>query len=235
MSENKRTPTPEQVSLEELHAAYAALLYHVLLLEARWSAHQTLFGQQSTFELLHDAAHEFFDFLEHMSLDTAQLCLLMVADPATSSSNRNGDRKRVPNLTFRWFEAQLKYHTLPYEGLSAHIEAVEAAVATFRDRRNWRIAHADLATHLDTAQQFNASREQINRALDSVRLALHELAHVLGEQEYDTIDPPLAGDANALLLALRKARYFDDQLSAGNIDVDTAMKYIGPTSLYPNG
>jgi hypothetical protein len=155
---------------QPLGEVYSALWQAVAIIFVYWKDYVELFGTKpERIDILNQAAPQFFRMLQD---ELWGMCLLHIArltDPAVTAGKANLTIRALPDL-------------VTDAGLKAKVTALvsEALKATefCRDWRNRLIAHSDLKLALEqpTKELANASRAQVQTALNSLANVMNALA-----------------------------------------------------------
>jgi hypothetical protein len=159
---------------EPLGEMYSALWQATATIFVYWKDYVELFGTKpSRIELLNRSAAAFFRMLQEELWEMSLLHIARLTDPPYSFGNKN-----KPNLSFKALP-DLVTGTNAKADVTALVEQAIKSTDFARDWRNRQIAHKDLKLVLSqpTTQLKDASRAQVNAALEAFQAALNGVAH----------------------------------------------------------
>jgi hypothetical protein len=177
-------------------------LFHALSTELtwihwRWKQYRVLFGEKpSRLDLLNEAAPFFFRLVQDVFFEDTLLGIARLVEPAKSAKKRNLSITCLPRL--------LSSSTLHAE-VSRLVDVARSDSVFALDWRNRHLAHRDLNLVLQASAQplAPASREQVEKALSSLRHVLNHVERELRQVTTFYASSPLIGDAEDLLYVIR--------------------------------
>lgn len=205
----------------EIEEIWNFLHKEVTWLHGRWRMYRQLYGtSEARVEALNKVAPTFFGTLQSILLDEVQLSLSRLADPA-----RTGRRENLTLETLIEGVERLDIPSLPAE-LRTGLEAYRRACEGILQRRNRRIAHYDLNTHVSASRESldGPSRAEIERALDALR-AFMRAAYQRFENSHMAYELfSMFDDAESLMRGVSQALRYRELQDAGRISDDDLMQ-----------
>lgn len=188
----------------------------VTWLQGRWRMYRQLYGtSEARIDALNRVAPTLFSILQNVLLDEVQLTLSRLADPPTTG------RQRRPNATLETLLNRIEGLDVPSltAELRTQLASYRLACKAILERRNKRLAHYDLHTHIsaDAETLLGPSRAEIETALDTLR-AFMRTVYEHFEHSYMAYEhfAPL-NDAESLLRAVAQALRYQELQEVGRI------------------
>lgn len=181
----------------ELGELFYALSTELTWIHWRWNQYRILFGEKpARIDTLNEAAPFFFRLVQDVFFEDTLLGIARLAGPAKSLGKPNLSIERLPPL--------LSSSALRAE-VPHLVEVAQSDSAFAIDWRNRHLAHRDLNLALQTSVKplAPASREQIEKALSSLRNVLNHVEQALRQATTSYAHSPVVGDAEALLYVIR--------------------------------
>ena len=194
----------------EIGDTWNFLHQEVVWLHGRWTMYTQLYGtNEARIDALNKVAPTFFAILQGILVDEVQLTLSRLGDPS-----RSGGRENLALETLTNRIDQLDIPHLAGE-LRRTLGKFRMACAAIVKRRNRRIAHSDLRTHLrvDSEGLEGPSRAEINAALVELRSFMQTVYQHFQNSlmAYDQF--AMTDDANSVLRVVAEAlRYRELQV-----------------------
>ena len=186
-----------------------------ILLWTDWLLYRQLFGSEERISLLNDSGGHLFHVLQHSMLDRILLGLSRLTDPSKTG--------KKSNLSFAALVEQLDQQSELKDRLSQQLGLLSESVATMREHRNKRIAHADLAALMDPEAALQWYK------IDDIEGALSQVAELLNSYElqiadsqtaYDLCILPTGHDGERLVRCLKEAEAFRVAALVGMVPKD---------------
>lgn len=202
---------------KELQEAFERTKQELTHLHYRWIMYVQLFGTNSyRIDLINQTASNFLVEFQWLVIDSMVLALSKLTDPAQMRGNYN--------LSFTYLADEIeKSDTNGVVGeLREILEELNTSVRHFREIRNKKIAHNDLAVALDSENSPlpGVSRADVKRALKLAGDFLNkiELAYFDSTTAYEMTILPLTNDGRSLLIRLQKSLAYDQLEDEGTIE-----------------
>ena len=208
---------------DKLGAIYSALCGDLIWLHFRWRDYRHLFATNSErLDLLNQVANVFAHGLQESLWDITLMGISRITDKAETFRKSNLTIQQLPKL-------------IHDDELTARVQRFihEAVTKTefAKDRRNRRIAHADLDLALKRGAEplLPASRQNVEDALSSIGDVLNELEIHYHNSTIYFIGISVPGDAESLLHVLREGvnaenarriRFAEGKLTADDLEAD---------------
>ncbi|WP_440223653.1 hypothetical protein ACQQ2N_00230 [Dokdonella sp. MW10] len=212
---------PIALGVAAIDEVWQAIDYEVTWLHGRWAIYRQLYGtSEARVDVLNQSAGTFARMLQDVLLDDVQLGLAKLGDPA-STPVRGG---RAENLTLKNLLDRVIASGVLASELPPLLRRYEDACASIRDRRNKRIAHADLQINLEAkASLLGPSREEIEVALKALRDVMNGVElHFTGTRTaYEFV--VLQDDGDSLIAALTRGLRYQELVEQGAIPRDDLL------------
>ena len=205
----------------EIEEIWNFLHKEVTWLHGRWRMYRQVYAtSEARVEALNKVAPTFFGTLQNILLDEVQLTLSRLADPA-----RTGRRE---NLTLETLIEGID--TLDSPSLAAELrvglEAYRSACEAILRRRNRRIAHYDLNTHVSVGGERldGPSRAEIEGALDALRAFMRAVYQHFenSHMAYELFS--MFDDAESLMRGVSQALRYRELQDTGRISEDDLIQ-----------
>lgn len=202
---------------EELKEVFDRIKHELTHLYMRWIIYKQLYGTNAyRLELLNKTTSNVFAELQWLVMDNMVLSLSKLTDPAKMRGNWNLSLKYLLDEIRKLNENKLT------DELSSALDELNDSIEHFRDIRNKRIAHNDLAVAIDNEASPlpGVSRNDITKALELVMNFLNKIEYHYFDSttRYDMTILPLANDGRALLIWLQKALAYEKLEDDGLIE-----------------
>lgn len=201
----------------DLKAAFEQAQEELTHLHYRWIMYVQIFGTNShRIDLINKTASNFLSEFQWLVIDNMVLSLSKFTDPAKMRGNSN--------LSFPYIVKEIEKNDKNNisEELKETLGNLNESVEHFRQIRNKRIAHNDLAVSLESKNSPlpGVSRADINKALKLAGNFLNkiQLAYFNGTTAYEMTILPLKNDGRSLLIRLQKSLSYDKLEKEGLIE-----------------
>ncbi len=202
---------------DELKEAFEKAKQEFTHLHYRWIMYVQIFGTNShRIDLINQTASNFLMEFQWLVIDNMVLALSKFTDPAKTGKNNN--------LSFPYLLERIEKtdKNVIINDLKQILEELNKSTEHFRDIRNKRIAHNDLAVSLDSEETLlqGVSRADVNGALKLAGNFLNkiELAYLNRTTAYELIILPLNNDGRSLLIRLQKSLAYDQLEDEGVVE-----------------
>jgi len=194
---------------DELKEALEISKQELTHLYYRWIMYVQIFGTNShRIDIVNQTASNFLQEFQWLIIDNMVLSISKLTDAAEMRKNTNLSLSFLINKV-----AELGDEDLTKE-LSAILEQLKDSIEHFRDIRNKRIAHNDLATakNKDTEPLPGVSRKDVNVALQYISDFLNKIEqkYLNSTTAYDMTILPLNNDGRSVLIRLQKSLMYDE-------------------------
>ncbi len=202
---------------DELKEAFEKAQQELTHLYYRWIMFVQMFGDNThRIDIINQTSSNLLMEFQWLVLDNMVLALSKLTDPAKMRGNSN---LSLPYL-IEGIEQTDKKDIVPE--LKEILDNLNVAVEHFREIRNKRIAHNDLAVALgsDESPLPGISRADVNNALKLAGDFLNkiEVTFFNSTTGYDLTILPLTNDGRSLLIRLQKSLAYDRLEDSGVID-----------------
>ncbi len=177
-------------------------------LNYRWVMYVQLFGENShRIELINKTSSNLLMEFQWLVIDNMILSLSKFTDPAKMCGNFN--------LSFPYLAQEIEKNDTNniVPQLEEILTELKESVKNFREIRNKRIAHTDLAVSLDSEDSPlpGVSRADVKLALKLAGDFLNkiELTYFNSQTAYSMVILPLTNDGRSLLIRLQKSLAYD--------------------------
>lgn len=183
----------------------------------RWLTYRELFAaSQSRIDLLNECAGPFFAIIHDILVNDVQLDLCKLTERARTPKFENLSLEQLQERVASYGDASLAGRC------DELLTQIHSHAALFRDRRNKKLAHIDLATALGTAPAplRGVTRKSIDDTLEAVRAYMNAIEnHYDGAQtsyEYSIIHK----GATAIIALLEDSRRYHEHIRTGRLPID---------------
>lgn len=218
MSATERSP--DQVKSDyiaqlgpELGEFFHSLTNDLTWLHAKWQQYRGLFGtDEARIALVNRSAAFCFHVVQDSLWDDVLLHICRLTDPATSLG-------RFKNLSFAALPPLLHAHSALQQHVEPLVSQCRAAAKFARDHRDKRLAHRDLDHALGRVATplGGISRRDVEEVLEAFRNVMQPIYNQLLDTTMMYEDVIVRGDADALIVALKRAEKFEQLLKARKI------------------
>jgi len=202
---------------KELQEAFERAKQELTHLHYRWIMYVQLFGKNSyRIDLINQTASNFLVEYQWLVIDSMVLSLSKLTDPAQMRGNWN--------LSFTYLADKIEKSDKKniVSELRNILCELNTSVEHFREIRNKKIAHNDLAVALDSENSPlpGVSRADVKQALKLAGDFLNkiELACFNSTTAYDMTILPLTNDGRSVLIRLQKSLAYDQLEDEGIIE-----------------
>ena len=202
---------------DELKETFEKAKQELTHLHYRWIMYVQIFGTNShRIDLINQTASNLLMEFQWLVIDNMVLALSKFTDPARMRGN--------DNLSFPYLIEQVEKTDKNniVNDLRKILEELNKATEHFRDIRNKRIAHNDLAVSLDSEESPlpGVSRADVNGALKLAGDFLNkiELAYLNSTTAYELTILPLNNDGRSLLIRLQKSLVYEQLEDDGTVE-----------------
>ncbi|MHC4060173.1 MAG: AbiU2 domain-containing protein [Planctomycetota bacterium] len=190
---------------EAVSEVYEALQREIQEIHVRWKLYRQLFAQNQTrFDLMSEIAATFFSRLYYILLDDVLLGIGRMTDPPKTGRNKNLSIYYLNEVLIQDGFNELS------KGLEEKIARLNTKIKPFRNYRDKKLAHADLAIRLKTGHKplTGISREQIEFVLGGLRAVLNDVQIYFEDVSTGYEHVVTQKDANTLIDALKYSYIF---------------------------
>lgn len=206
------------LGVPKIDDVWRAIDYEVSLLHGRWIIYRQLYGtDEGRIDVLNHAAGTFAHMLQEVLLDSVQLGLAKLGDPATIRVRSSA----VENLTLANLCELITSSGELIIDLPPLLTSYNTACTKIRKRRHKRIAHFDLETMLKPkASLQDPSRAEIEAALKALRNVMDCISFHYTGTRTDYAITILHGDGESLIAMLKGGLRYWEMVKDGAISVD---------------
>lgn len=211
---------PRQIP-SELENIFEKLRWEVATIHLRWTLYRQLYGANpKRVELLNETAALFFNQLQLILIEDTVLGLARLTDPTKSAKRET----LVLEQLYKGLNPS-EYPTL-CNRMNQLLKSIRNKCTPFRKYRNRRFAHRDLKTALNAIKNSlpGFSREMVESVLMVIRMFMNEFEKFFSDSETVYQQSVALGDADKLVLALKKAFEYDLLKRDGKIPFDHLQK-----------
>lgn len=189
---------------------FKSLCYQVTRAHGRWRRFLDLFGEsEQRIELLNETAPAFFSDLQETYIDTIFLSIMRLLDPLESAGDENLVLEQLVERAKEVGDYDLA------DDLSDQLDNLKDHCADLKTWRHKRLAHLDRDFEHERIEKKDPlpgiQRETIDEALSLIEDFLNTVEGYYGDSQI-YFEPMTRGDAESLVVALKKAVDYDDAI-----------------------
>lgn len=206
---------------DEVLEVYDSLKKELTWLHGRWKIYRQLYGTSSDrIDLLNNSAPTFFYFTQQIMINDIQVSLGRLTDPARMGKSENLSLEQLQERIDKFHCGEFSHNA---RGL---LDAVHEICDQFRALRNKKLAHLDLDHALERSANPipYASREQVEKALLSMRTYMNHIEGYFYDSEYAYNLFVMSSDGNHLVWMLKSALRYRELVDEGVIPIDDLEK-----------